>query len=137
MHIHIGYDNPDKETNFNIIKQMDLYLGVPSIILDTHAERRQLYGKAGCFRHKKYGVEFRTLSNFWLFSPELILWAATNSLIAASNFKTIDDQDLIISCINDNNVELARHLVNKYSVPMPLDRIEIKGLVYHDNKVYQ
>ena len=54
-HIHIGYDNSTKETNFAIIKALDLFLGVPSLEIDLDERRRGLYGKAGCFRHKKYG----------------------------------------------------------------------------------
>ena len=30
-----------------------------------------MYGKAGAFRPKTYGVEYRTLSNAWLFSKKL------------------------------------------------------------------
>jgi hypothetical protein len=30
-----------------------------------------LYGKAGACRYKTYGVEYRTLSNFWVLSTDL------------------------------------------------------------------
>lgn len=70
-HIHIGTDL-DK---IAIIKSMDLHLGVPSLDLDTDTERRKLYGKAGAYRPKSYGVEYRTLSNFWIWSEENLKWA--------------------------------------------------------------
>lgn len=70
-HIHVGSDlDPDM-----VIRSMDLHLGVPSITLDPDTHRRSLYGKAGACRRKPYGVEYRTLSNFWIWSDELISWA--------------------------------------------------------------
>ena len=52
-HIHVGGDlainNP-----VAVIRAMDLFLGVPSTQLDAGTLRRELYGKAGCFRAKRY-----------------------------------------------------------------------------------
>ena len=44
-----------------------------------------MYGKAGCIRVKPYGVEYRTLSNAWLNSEELMAWVfrATQAGMAA------------------------------------------------------
>jgi hypothetical protein len=39
------------------------------------AKRRGLYGKRGAYRPKSYGVEYRTLSNFWVGHPALCDWA--------------------------------------------------------------
>ena len=72
-HIHIGYSNPDKETNTGIILLMDRELGTQSVLDDSDSRRRLLYGKAGAHRHKPYGVEYRTLSNYWIFDYESIL----------------------------------------------------------------
>ena len=76
-HIHIGWTNgvnPLDPGHFEacctLSKMLDLRLGIPSLIWDKDAKRRQLYGKAGCFRPKPYGMEYRTLSNAWL-NPEL------------------------------------------------------------------
>lgn len=71
-HIHVGCEVSNKR---NLIQSMDLFLGVSSLELDTDGERRKLYGKAGAYRDKPYGVEYRTLSNFWIWSDELIEWA--------------------------------------------------------------
>lgn len=75
-HIHIGDKHlVNNEYNpFYCIKMMDLFLGTISLFLDkdpTALQRKQLYGKAGRFRSTKYGVEYRSLGNFWLNSPEL------------------------------------------------------------------
>ncbi|MBU6231629.1 hypothetical protein KGP36_03080 [Patescibacteria group bacterium] len=75
-HIHIGWgadipvDNPDHiSICANFIKVMDLIVGFYMTIIDRDgARRRELYGKAGAFRPKSYGVEYRTPSNVWLSS---------------------------------------------------------------------
>ena len=67
-HIHLGLECDI----INLIKMMDLFIGVPSIYLDTDEtsrERRKIYGHAGSHRKTDYGVEYRTLGNFWLSSP--------------------------------------------------------------------
>lgn len=74
-HIHVGYNGQSEHFMPAIIQMMDLFLGVPSVFLDKDASstrRRRLYGQAGRFRQTSYGVEYRSLSNFWLASPELV-----------------------------------------------------------------
>ncbi len=72
-HVHIGWTkdvDPHDPGHFEacctLTKMLDLKLGVPSLIWDKDKKRRQLYGKAGCFRPKPYGMEYRVLSNAWL-----------------------------------------------------------------------
>lgn len=72
-HVHIGWTkdvDPHDPGHFEacctLTKMLDLHLGVPSLIWDQDTERRKLYGKAGCFRPKSYGMEYRVLSNAWL-----------------------------------------------------------------------
>ena len=73
-HIHIGSDDLQDPTNaFNVIRMMDLFLGIPSIFMDTDEtskDRRRIYGHAGSHRTPDYGLEYRALGNFWLSSPE-------------------------------------------------------------------
>lgn len=80
-HIHIGWgqdipvDHPDHlAICAQTIKTLDAVLGVISVVLDDDVRRRQLYGKAGAFRAKPYGVEYRTPSNFWLKNDYLRRW---------------------------------------------------------------
>lgn len=75
-HVHIGDKHliHDEYNSIYCIKMMDLFLGTISLFLDkdpTALQRKQLYGKAGRFRHTKYGIEYRSLGNFWLKSPDL------------------------------------------------------------------
>lgn len=118
-HIHIGYKDPVFETNIQLIKAMDLFLGVPSILLDTDTERRKVYGKAGAFRNKDYGVEYRVLSTFWTATDELIKWAYTNTL-QAIDFVNIDgiitNEDDIIKCINTCDKDMALEIIEDYNI---------------------
>ena len=55
-HIHIGYDNHNSETSIELIKAMDLFLGIPSILIEPENERKKVgYGCAGNFRFQDYG----------------------------------------------------------------------------------
>lgn len=79
-HIHIGwtsdvtdvYGLDHFDTCMRLVRHLDATVGVSSLRYDTDTERRSLYGKAGAFRPKTYGVEYRVLSNAWLSSPELM-----------------------------------------------------------------
>jgi len=75
-HVHIGgfeTDQPFNSDHFlssaRLSRILDETLGLPSLLWDQDDQRRQMYGKGGSFRPKKYGMEYRTLSNKWLFNP--------------------------------------------------------------------
>lgn len=77
-HIHLGWapnnKDPFEEGHLKdcllVVKELDNYLLFASEGWDKDVKRRTLYGKAGSFRPKKYGVEYRPLSNAWLNSYE-------------------------------------------------------------------
>ena len=75
-HIHIGHKTAkDQYGIYQIVRMLDLFLGVPSIFLDhdpTAKLRKKWYGKAGRFRRPPHGVEYRSLSNFWFNSPKMV-----------------------------------------------------------------
>lgn len=70
-HVHLGFGKDDVPP-FVAAQFADLFLGLPSVRHDKQGKRRELYGKAGRYRPTKYGIEYRTLSNFWLFDPGLL-----------------------------------------------------------------
>lgn len=79
-HIHIGWTKGAKTSDsqyvsacIDLVKQLDWYLGAWSLYKDSDKLRRSMYGKAGSMRFKPYGVEYRTLSNFWLDSDAVML----------------------------------------------------------------
>ncbi len=116
-HLHIGFghlERVNKAKSREVIQMCDYLLGVPSLLLDSDDQRRQLYGKAGAMRFKNYGAEYRTLSNFWLFSDELIAWAYQGARNAyeqrekLAGFKEVFSGDVVQNVINTGDKTMAR-----------------------------
>ncbi len=118
-HVHVGFDKKAID-EVKLIRAMDLFLGVPSVLMDKGDLRKQLYGKAGAFRSKDYGVEYRTLSNFWVFDDRLTQWVWDNTEKAVqaveAQFVIDDHRDSILDAIDNNNKEAASYLVSKFSL---------------------
>lgn len=77
-HIHIGgfeTDKPHGEAHFSICcklaRVMDEQVGVYSVLFDKDDLRRSMYGGPATFRPKTYGMEYRTMSNAWIFNPKI------------------------------------------------------------------
>lgn len=120
-HIHIGYEDPAWDKSVLLCKHLDAYLGLIAVFLDTDTERKKAYGTPGRHRIKDYGVEYRTLSNFWIKSPDLIslIWDQTHKAI--KNMNDFDDliemfSDDICKAITTNDEELALQLINQLNI---------------------
>ena len=92
-HIHIGWgegfdvDSPEhRHTCEAMARQLDYYVGIYSLLWDPDPRRRELYGQAGAFRPKPYGMEYRVLSNAWLKSEELQRFIYSAALQATRDF---------------------------------------------------
>ncbi len=128
-HVHLGLPESLMAEYKRIIRMNDILLGNQCVMIDREplmALRRRVYGRAGECRPQKYGVEYRTLSNFWLRSEPLVsfvLAMARNAVrvIATSDgvtrkgeawnaekamFDYINIPD-IIKAINKNDFDLA------------------------------
>lgn len=117
-HVHVETTLNKKE----VVRCLDLILGVPSILMDEGKDRRKLYGKAGAFRPKSYGVEYRTLSNFWIFDEKYIRWV-WNGVERALEFveegKAAELAFLkheIVSCINRSDKAAAQIFVDTFNL---------------------
>lgn len=80
-HVHIGWTQGKdvRSNNHNadchaVVKQMDYALGIHSLLWDPDNRRRSMYGMAGAYRPKPYGVEYRVMSNRWLSDVRLQSW---------------------------------------------------------------
>ena len=118
----MGWDDFTQEQQLDMIKAMDATLGLESVLLDDDTERKKLYGKAGCFRFTAFGIEYRSLSNFWIKTDESLQWAwdTTMKAINLVNSGKIEEVkelgSYIVEAINTNNKGLAQELLNKIEV---------------------
>jgi hypothetical protein len=105
----------------------DLLCGIPSVLIDRDpnvANRRKQYGRAGDYRYQPHGIEYRTLSNFWIKDFKLMHLftglARTAFLICSSDtnqgthimkdlWKLVDQKD-VIDAINNSDYKLARDI---------------------------
>ena len=74
-HVHIGFNHLStvtKEQQERVGMMCDYLLGLPSMAEDKDELRRELYGKSGAIRYKPYGVEYRTLSNYWIWDDAMV-----------------------------------------------------------------
>lgn len=129
-HIHVGWcaeRDPNDPQHFQscciLTRQLDFFLGVPSIILDQEGvERRQMYGAAGAFRPKPYGVEYRSLSNFWIKDTKLMKWVFTNTnnafdLLAKKGKRLYDEYGNVAqTIINENKLDDAVALCKELKI---------------------
>ncbi len=127
-HIHLGF-NKDSYNYKNIgknkeklVRMLDIILANTCVLIDrdpANIERRKVYGKAGEYRLPKHGLEYRTLSNFWLTSYQLMSFVfgtaryATylmNDANADRYYKAFTSKVLVrdlLQAINMNDVDVA------------------------------
>ena len=136
-HLHISFSQADDDdteltTRIKFVRALDLVLGVPSVIHDRDTERRKYYGRAGSFRPKLLsmndpynGVEYRTLSNFWLKSEKLMAFIYKGVELVHDNLEELSGiahsfKDDIIDIIDTGDynraVDLSDKLGIKYAV---------------------
>jgi hypothetical protein len=127
-HIHIGFTEGQDITSpehvavcAQLCKQLDLYLGVPSVMFDGDDRRRDLYGKAGAMRVKPYGVEYRVLSNAWLQDENLMGWVYDNTILAIKNLmeRGLEATKEVIDVINNSDSAKAKDLCLAHNIQLP------------------
>lgn len=78
-HIHVGWTEQADIGDFDhfslcatLARQMDYFVGLRTLKFDPDNRRRDLYGKAGAFRPKHYGMEYRVPSSVWCSDTKLM-----------------------------------------------------------------
>jgi hypothetical protein len=124
-HVHIGYPNHNDEQSLQIVKMFDMLVTLPALLIDKDERRRELYGKAGSFRFKDFGVECRQLSNFWIHSNELIEWVFEQTIKAVTMVLDGEAEELIklysedvVNAINNNDKEFAKLTIEKINTKL-------------------
>lgn len=148
-HLHVGWTEDallsDTQHIMNcrdLVKQMDWMLGAWSLQHDKDDVRRKLYGKAGACRYKPYGVEYRVLSNFWVFDARLRLQVWNRMQTAINTMRTMfmpekvhagrfkwdlegDANQVLIESINRS--DMNPNLVTKYNFPITSLKVPSEG----------
>lgn len=123
-HLHIGYDKTATPVpDHAIVQFMDLaYLADVRSGDDLQEHRRVWYGKAGSYRKKSYGLEYRTPSNYWMratYGAEYILRTAEDVInkpsLARSLYKKID-WGMVQKAINENNPRLFSSSLAEHTI---------------------
>lgn len=127
-HIHIGFcegADPNSDEHMlrcaTLVKQLDAFLGIPSLLYDKDKKRRAMYGAAGCFRPKPYGVEYRVLSNAWLLSDDRKRFVFTQTvkaveeLIAGNRLSDKIGDHALQNVINSSDTYNADYILKMYA----------------------
>jgi len=133
-HVHISYPRENIETTRDIIKKLDLHLGLPSLLIEPFNTRRGYYGKAGAFRRVPGSrFEYRTLSNFWLYHDNYLTWVYNTILkvvLDTLNFKMEPIEESLTKkvsyAINTGNTELALHICNNNNIKILKNETNIR-----------
>lgn len=123
-HIHDILDTPER-----LVPILDIIIGNTCVLIDRNEgniERRKVYGRAGEHRTPKHGLEYRTLSNFWLHSYPLMSFVMSLTRFAVGICVDSTEQDNyeqellslismedIHKAINENDFDLALSNFNK------------------------
>ena len=110
---------------------MDLYVGVPSIIIDHDDRRRELYGKAGDCRIKMRGdyvvPEYRSVGGNLLDTDENILWVYDQTIRAIEEYNNntpLLDGDCVQEIINSSNTAEASIVCEKLNISLPQKQLQ-------------
>ncbi len=119
FHIHLGYANHNITTSLSLVKYLDMYVGLPSIIRDRDKRRRSLYGKAGSFRLTNYGVEWRVLSSAMMKDTETTAFVYDQIIKAISAHNggvNLPNLRLVQEAINNSDTVLAKEIIKEYNI---------------------
>jgi hypothetical protein len=133
-HLHAGFTtnmNPHEPDHFNycceFVKQLDYTNGLVGTILDEDDERKKQYGKAGSFRPKPYGLEWRVNSNFWLFDKKYQqlmfenMHLAFNRMNEGEFFTETYGETTAQDIINNNDKASAIDLCERAGIPFDVE----------------
>jgi len=135
-HAHVGFSIPPgkerSEVERAIVFSYDVLLGLPSVVLDCADIRRSTYGIAGRYRSKEYGLEYRTLSNFWIRKRKYAKWVFDMLKLGCNNHEYISNtfgkKFLIVQdIINSSDSRRALSFIKKYNLILPSDPVKMSS----------
>lgn len=153
-HVHLGFRSVNLpphllHTKENIAlcsmmtRMCDIFLGAPSVLFDSDKRRRNMYGKAGAFRPKVYGMEYRTMSNRWMMNATLTTWVFNQvkhieTVLEENKYSAKQIYELserAAAIINGGSVHSAARFVTQNEIPFPVnDKPDVKAPMYYNHQ---
>lgn len=122
-HIHIGYPHELCEPPI-MARLLDCVLAIPYLDEDSQGERRAFWGQPGLYRTKDYGIEYRTLSNFWIWQTGRSAYMAAHCIALIESLKRNMVQwqafyntinwDNVVRAISEEDLALAKKLMGDF-----------------------
>jgi len=121
-HIHLGIGKRSQKEVDEIVKTLDAIVGLASVSLFANQDdpiRREYYGLPGEYRLPPHGIEYRTLSNAWMFHPVMmnLIFALTRRTVAFAvaghRRHILATEQEIVETIRSSNVEQARKIIER------------------------
>lgn len=128
-HIHLGHDGDDRMKKVlsdikTIVPLLDIIVGNTCVLIDRHEgnkERRMCYGRAGEYRTPKHGLEYRTLSNFWLKSyPMVSLVFALSRMATDIMLFSTGKYNFVEMIMSKVNIDDVRRAINENDFDLAL-----------------
>jgi hypothetical protein len=120
-HIHVGYDVAQVNRIY-MARAFDVFVGSWLSSFDSDQQRRSLYGRAGAFRPKPYGIEYRVPSNIWITSKTLMentydqCHRAVDYMMKHPNESFTKDRALILKAVNSGNQDAFEQLTQRFPI---------------------
>lgn len=118
-HVHIGVDDLSDSNRIQLVKVLDLFVTMPLMRYED-PRRRKLYGRAGAFRPKSYGLEYRSPSNAWVFKTSRRSWMYRAVNHAVEQFENITAEPIWEMIINMHDIGRAEEFCKRHNVPLCL-----------------
>jgi hypothetical protein len=142
-HIHIGFIDEEFRPDLDrLVRLLDVILGNTCVLIDRdpgNVERRKNYGRAGEHRLPSHGLEYRTLSNFWLHSYPLMSFVMGTARLAVAIAYNKEVAEKILGLVNMENIEKA---INTNDFDLALENFNaiketLETLVYDSTGYYR
>lgn len=121
-HLHFGLwdDVTYLQTNIIQLSQMlDRTVGLASMVIGNNrdAQRREIYGRPGIYRHQPWGMEYRTPSNCLLQNPEVmkfIFKIAGETILLVKHYGIdkllVIPDDVLLGALRGDDIQTASNL---------------------------
>lgn len=136
-HIHLGFTLKATSDVNKLVTLMDIMVGNTFVLLDRdpdNARRRKNYGRAGEYRLKSYGLEYRVLSNFWM--KKYVLWSTATGLLRQA-IEVFNMPKLADDLLSRVDIKKVRDAINNNDKDLAMENFMAFRQFILDNKIVE